>query len=181
MSLNSSNLQQPIPPGRREEWATLFAAKLHDEKVGITRRLFLFRLQNEWFGIDPAALAMTIPHVKARQLPHQRGKIVEGVINADGRVILCLSLERFAGVQGSSTAGAGRRMLIFSWHKWLFAAAVSEILGVEDVAVEEGGALPESANEALRKCSKGIVLHQGRAVVVLDAGAFVKQLEGSLR
>jgi chemotaxis signal transduction protein len=181
MERPASHLDQPIPEGRRDEWAAWLAAQAAPEKSAATERLFLFRLQNEWFALEPSALAMTVPYVRPRQLPHQRGKIVDGIINADGRVILCLSLERFAGVQPRGVPEPNRRLLIFSWQKWLFAAVAGEVLGVEDVAAADAGALPESAPEALRKCARGIVLHGGRAVVVLQAPAFFEQLGAALR
>ncbi len=181
MSLDSSNLDQPIPAGRREEWAASLASVPNDGQPKATQRLFLFRIHEEWFGVDPAVLAMTIPYVRPRQLPHQRGRVVEGMINADGRVILCLSMERFAGVVPKIGPDSSRRLLVFSWQKWLFAMAVSEILGVEDVASDDGTSLPESANEALRKCARSIVLHKGRAVTVLEASPFIDQLKEALR
>lgn len=181
MSDNPIGLGQPIPDGQRQEWAALLAGKVQSEKSADTQRLFLFRVNDEWFGIDPSVLAMTIPYARPRQLPHQRGKVVEGLINADGRVILCLSMERFAGVAAKKRPEPAQRLLVFSPPKWLFAMPVSEVLGVEDVAVDEGGALPESASEALRKCARAIVLHEGRAVICLNGELFIKQLAEALR
>lgn len=174
-------LGQPIPAGQRQEWAALLAEREEKVASGATQRLFLFRVQDEWFGIEPGMLAMTMPYARPRQLPHQRGKVVEGLINADGRVILCLSMERFAGVGGKKRPEPAQRLLVFSPPKWIFAMGASEVLGVEDVAVEAGGALPESASEALRKCARAIVLHEGRAVIVLDGARMVEQLAEALR
>ena len=181
MSEQSTGLGQPIPPGQRQEWAALLAGSVESGSSGATQRLFLFRVHDEWFGVDPVVLAMTIPYARPRQLPHQRGKVVEGLINADGRVILCLSMERFAGVAPKKRPEPAQRLLVFSPPKWLFAMPVSEVLGVEDVAVEAGGALPESASEALRKCARAIVRHEGRAVIVLDGERFIQQLAEALR
>ena len=90
-------------------------------------------------------------------------------------------MERFAGVLLKKRLEPAQRLLIFSAPKWLFAMSVSEVLGVEDVISEEGAALPESASEALRKCARSIVLHQGRAVINLDGALFIKQLAEALR
>jgi len=106
---------------------------------------------------------------------------VDGVINADGRVILCLSMELVAGIPRSATPSEGRRLLVFSWQKWLFALAADEVLGIEDVEISRKDPLPPSAAEALRKCAQGIVFHRGRAVVCLDADAFAGQLLEVLR
>ncbi len=170
-----------IPPGLREEWASHLAQIPQPETAAGALRLFLFRSGPEWFGIDARILLMTAPWVRPRRLPHQRGRIIEGVVNADGRVIFCLSMERFAGIQRSESVSTARRLLVFSRQKWPFALGADEVLGIEDVEGGRSEPLPASAGEALRKCSQGIVLHRGRAVVCLDADRFVSQLQEGLR
>lgn len=171
-----SHLEVPIPPGRREEWAALLAETASDKDRERQTSLFLFRVGAEWFGLDPALLSMTIPWTQSRRLPHRKSGVVEGVISADGRVIVCLSLERFAGVLPGGSAASTRRTLVLSWKKEPFAIGVDEVMGVEDVNVDQLSPLPSSAGETLQKCARGVVLYKGRMVICLESETFVGQL-----
>ncbi len=176
MKDENTHLEVPIPQGRREEWAALLAEKAADKDRQRLASLFLFRVGAEWFGLDPSLLSMTIPWTKSRRLPHRKSGVVEGVISADGRVIVCLSLERFAGVLPGGGTTATRRTLVLAWKKEPFAISVDEVMGVEDVEVDHLAPLPSSAGETLMKCSRGVVLYKGRLVICLEATIFAEQL-----
>lgn len=181
MSESDSSLGLPIPEGRRDEWALGLAQKQAEVRETSRLRLFLFRVGGEWFGIEPAMLSMTIPYARPRRLPHQRGRIIDGLVNADGRVIVCLSLERFAGVLPGDFPEGKKRLLVFSWQKWTFALSADEVSGVEDLDADRCDPLPSSAEENLRQSTRGIVLFGERAIICLDGPRFARKLEESLQ
>lgn len=172
---DSSRLDRSIPEGAREEWALRLATPPEDKSGISTVRLFLFRAGEEWFAIDPSVLSSTLPYTRPRRLPHQRTGLIEGLVNADGRVIICVSLPRFAGGQASAKPEDRRWLLVCSWQKFTFAFAAEEVLGVEDIDTANLAPLPSSANSALQHCSRGIARHAGRAVTCLEAEAFCRK------
>ncbi len=181
MSAEFSGLDLPIPAGQREEWARRLAEIPASEDRSNVRRLFLFRVGAEWFGIEPSILSMTMPYVTPRRIPHQSRSLIDGLVNADGRVIACISLERFAATVPGGSPGVTRRWLVFAWKKWPFAVRADEVLGVDDVDDSRCDPLPSGAGEMLRKCARGIVFHKGRAVICLENEAFSGCLMEALR
>jgi len=181
MNKESSGLELPIPAGQREEWARRLAEIPASENRVDPLRLFLFRVGAEWFGIDPGILSMTMPYAKPRRIPHQGRTLLDGLVSADGRVIVCVSLERFAGTATGDGGTGTKRLLVFSWKKWQFAVTADEVFGVDDMDETRCGPLPTGAGEALRRCARGIILHRDRAVICLEGERFVGRLMEALR
>jgi chemotaxis signal transduction protein len=173
MNADGNNLS--IPDGLREFWASQLAAEPSAALSGTKIRRFVFRVGAEWFGLDPRALSLTLPDVRPRQLPHRAGGLLEGLINADGRIVVCLRMPHLWDILASQTpSGAGRRVLVFQIEGWSFAIRAEEVQGIEEFAEDTIGPISSGAPEALRHCAQGIVFHEGKAVSLLQAGPFAE-------
>lgn len=170
----------PIPPGMREEWAAELAAPAVETRREEVLKLFVCRVGGEWFGFEPTLLSQTLPDAEPCKLPHRGHGIVEGLVNADGRVIVCVAFDRFAGVLPATAASGTKRLLVMNFQKWLFAIRSDEVLGVEEVSRNTIHQVPQGAPESLRQCANGLAFHKGRAVMILDTESLVRQVTKAL-
>jgi chemotaxis signal transduction protein len=106
---------------------------------------------------------------------------VEGLVNADGRVIICVALERVFEVLPGESAVDAPRLLVFQSGGWTFAARARQVVGVEEVNFGGLRPLGESAAESLRRSARGVILRNGQAVTCLDAELLVNTLTGLVR
>lgn len=181
MSEDVSHLDLPIPDELRAEWAADLAKPPEANKNEAERKLFLFRLGAEWFGLDPTVLAATLPDSRPRRLPHRRNALLEGVVVFDGRVVVCLALERLFNLLPSPGENGTRRLLVVNWGDWTFAFRVDEAIGVEELPEDKITPLTQSAADFMRRCATGVALHRNFAVTCLDADALMKELEATLQ
>lgn len=182
MSSNGKNLNLPIPEGQREVWARQLAAELQAAPAGKPIRRFVFRVGAEWFGLEPKVLALTLPDTRPRQLPHQPDGLVEGLINADGRIVVCIRMPRIWDIMPSQGPSAqNRRILVLSIDGWTFAIRTEEVLGIEDFLDEDIQPLPQGTQDALHRCAHGVALHRTRAVTLLHAAPFAEEIRKQLR
>ena len=98
MSTDNSHLDLPIPAGSREEWALQLAELPLQRENLASEKSFVLRLGGEWFGFPPQLIASSRLDVTPRKLPHRANSVVEGLINADGRVVPCFSFDKIFGV-----------------------------------------------------------------------------------
>ena len=181
MSEGDSHLDLPVSPDQRAEWAVDLAKVPQVGGDESERTVFLFRVGAEWFGLDPAAFAATLPDARPRRLPHRRNSLVDGVVVFDGRVVACLSLERFFKLLPASAEGSVSRLIVFQWKDWIFAARVDEALGVEEFREADLSPLSQTASDLMRRCASGVILHRKRAVTCLEAEPLMQELEASLQ
>jgi chemotaxis-related protein WspD len=181
MSEAASHLDQPISPKLRQEWALDMAKIAEAKRDESERKLFLFRLGAEWFGLDPVAFAATLPDARPRRLPHRRNALLDGVAVYDGRVLACLSLERFFKILPEAEERGTRRLLVLQWKDWTFATRVNEALGVEEIREAEISPLSQTASDLMRRCAVGVVLHRNMAVTCLDLASFFQDLEVAMQ
>jgi len=182
MSSDGKYLDLPIPEGQREVWAQQLAVELQTTTTGKQIRHFVFRVGAEWFGIEPKVLTLTLPDTRPSQIPHQPSGLVEGLINADGRIVVCIRMPRVWDIMPSQNpSGQNRRVLVLNIEGWTFAIRADEVLGMEDFLEEEIQPLPQGTQDALRRCGHGIALHKSRAVTLLNATHFAGEVRKKLR
>lgn len=181
MNAEISHLDLPIAAGRREEWAALLAEPPPVKPVGDRQKIFVARLGAEWFGFPPSLLLATQPDMRPHHLPHRLNSAVEGLVNADGRVIVCVALERVFGVLAHEAATDVPRLLVFQAANWTFSARVRHVLGVEEVNFDQLLPVSESASDNLRRCARGIIVRDGVAITCLAGEPMVNCLVGVVR
>lgn len=181
MNPDRTKLDQPIPDGLREIWAHQLAAESPEQQAAAKIRRFVFRVGAEWFGLDPRVLSHTLPDIQPRRLPHRAGGAVEGLINADGRIVVCIRLSALWDILPGSQPASTPRILVLVIDGWAFALRVDEVLGVEEFAEEIIEPLSQSAPDALRRAGQGTVCLPGKTVSLLHAGPFAEEAQKRLQ
>lgn len=179
--MSASYFQRQLPPELRAEWAAEIArAPLADSGREGVLRLLVARVGGDWLGFPPHLIASTLPVAGVRRIPHRANGTLEGLFNADGRVVVCVNLEHLLKTSADFAADASARMLILQWRRTQVAVRVRAVLGLEELDLSTLQMLRDDASASLAGISSGVAVHRSHPVVCLDAGRLVAALQGAI-
>ncbi len=178
-------LNQPLPPGYRQERSRQFAAeRLAGESTKASS--VIFRVRAEWLALPTEAFQEVAERRPIHSLPHRRQSIVLGLANVRGERLVCVSLghllglERDIGLLGTLRS-AYHRLLVVNWEDGRLAFPVDEVHGPHRFHPQELKPPPATLEKAGAALVRGILRCQERAVGLLDADALFSTLNRSLR
>ncbi len=172
---------RPLPPGLRAEWAEDIAQPPEIEASREGReRLLVAQVGGDWLGFPPDLIAATLPVATVRRIPHRVSGNLEGLFNADGRVVVCVNLERLLSTSPAAAGGEAARMLILQWRRTQVAVRVRMALGLEEIDLSVLQKLRDDASTSLAGVSRGVAIHAGRPVVCLDGERLVASLQEAI-
>ena len=121
------------------------------------------------------------------RIPHRTGKVLRGLVNVEGELLLCLSLTALLGIQTNppaaadadgNPAGAIPRLIVATFGeagRWAFAAdAVPGIQSFSQAALQP---VPATLACAEAACVEGMFDWNGRPVALLDDRKIADQLK----
>ncbi|MEE9943210.1 MAG: chemotaxis protein CheW [Pseudomonas asiatica] len=148
-----------------------------EENTG--RSMLLFRLGEEWLALPTACLAEIAPLQAVHSLPHQRSRVLQGVVNVRGALVPCLSLADLLGVQASAAEQRGGRamprMLILAAEGGPVVMAVEEIDGIHRL-----DPLLLNSGQDASHFTAAVLQWRGRSVRVLDDQHLLSAVQRSL-
>ncbi len=172
---------RPLPAGLRREWAEDIARLPEIEAAGEDRaRLLVAQVGGDWLGFPPDLIAATLPVTTVRRIPHRVSGNLEGLFNADGRIVVCVNLERLLKTSPLSGGEEAPRMLVLQWRRTQVAVRVRSALGLEEIDLSQLQKLRDDASESLAGISRGVVIHAARPVVCLDGERLVASLQEAI-
>ncbi|TNF36192.1 MAG: chemotaxis protein CheW, partial [Gammaproteobacteria bacterium] len=93
-------LGRPVDKNYLDEWLGNLS-KPRDEASDQTHSALCFRLGDEWFAL-PSAIIREITHCsKHHSLPHRKNRVLRGLVNVRGELLLCFSLGALFQLQKS--------------------------------------------------------------------------------
>ncbi len=166
-------LQRELPPGYREEWTQILAArKAHGQMH--TESIVIFRLGDEWLGI-PSRIVREITSAKAvRRLPHIRKNIVKGLVNIRGELQICVSLgsllevERGAQERRFGSVGIADRMILVAHENNQYVFPVTEVHGLYRHQLSDLQPTPATIAKSKATYTKGVLNWGEHHVASLD-------------
>jgi chemotaxis-related protein WspD len=172
-------LYRPIPPGWRAEWAASLALPVETGENRQTK-LFVFRLGNEWFGVDPGTVSEVARAVPVRSLPQHDPAVVAGLVGLRGRVLVLLKLAESLQVNRQETDPALHQLLIFRDGEWRFGVLADEVAGCLSFPAAEVLSLPAThgGDEAAFAC--GLFARSGSSIIWLNTGRLFPALRARL-
>lgn len=177
--MEPSFLHRSIPPGWRAEWAAGLASPVETGENRQTK-LFVFRLGNEWFGVDPGAVSEAARVAPVRSLPHHDPAVVAGLVSLRGRVFVLLKLAEFLQVSQREADPALHRLLIFRHDEWRFGALAGEVAGFLSFPAGQLLSLPATHGEAETAFARGRFAQPGRSIIWLNTGRLFPALRTRL-
>lgn len=175
------------PADYLREWTVRLAQPLPRAGSTANRAFMLFRLGAEWFAL-PAAIFQEVAEPRPiHSLPHRRGKILKGLVNIRGELVICVSLGGTLGVEETSGPGqdGGRhtvyaRLLVVGTPGGRLAFPVAEVHGIEAFGADLVQPVPETLALSSARYTAGIMPWQGRSVGCLDPDSLFSTLNRSL-
>ena len=188
-SAAAAHLLHDEPPAEYlREWTDRLAEPLPAVKTEQSQAVMIFRIGAEWLAL-PAAIFQEVAEPRPiHSLPHRRGKILKGLVNIRGELVLCVSLGGALGIEEQAGA-AGRngqrhtvyeRLIVVGTPGGRLAFLVSEVHGIETFAPTDLRAVPETLALASARYTGGILAWKDRTVGCLDDQPLFATLNRSL-
>ena len=183
------------PAAYLQEWTERLALPRPAAEAAKTEAVMIFRLGAEWLAL-PAAIFQEVAEPRPiHSLPHRRGKVLKGLVNIRGELILCVSLAGALRIdEQASAAGHGHnghhghghahtvyaRLLVIATGGGRLAFPVTEVHGIEAFAPAQLQPIPETLALSSARFAKGILSWKNRSVGCLDEGPLFHTLNRSL-
>jgi len=175
-------LESAPPHGYLQQWTELCAVE-QPQKNNQAGSIILFRLGDEWLGIETKILDEVMQMRHIHTIPHRKGAILRGVANVRGELQLCVSIGRLLNITrgeitGSTVVkGVYERMIVISRQGMKFIFPVSEVRGVFRFDLNEMEGAPATAMNCSVHYLKGMVTWEDRHVGVIDPQLLFPALE----
>lgn len=153
--------EKEIPEGYLNEWTEILSReKIEDEKAD--NSCLIFRLGTEWFGIDSNIVVEVTDFSAVHSLPHQRSKLLQGIVNVRGEIKLAVELYDLLGVEKQVDVSENKtkifkRHIVIQKNKDSWVIPVDEIFGVLKFNEKRVTSLPATAKTAKENFLRGFI------------------------
>jgi chemotaxis-related protein WspD len=177
-------LDGDLPVRYREDWSVHFAKAKTVTEPGITSAV-LFRIHGEWLALAIAVIKEVASVRPVHSLPHRRDRVVRGVANIRGELVVCVSLGEALGIEaGGDTSGPTRggreRLLVAERDGSRLVFQVDEVQGIRRYHPRELKPPPATVARATATYTRGVLAWEGHSVGCLDEELLFFTLNRSL-
>ena len=128
----------------------------------------IFRLTGEWFALPTRVFREVAPLRPVHSLPHRRDRLVTGLVNIRGELLICVSLVAALGLTGATGPGRTARLAVMSRDSDRFVFRADEIVGLHRFDDADLGPVPATLAHSQSTYTRGMLVWRGRPVGVLD-------------
>ena len=174
-----------IPPEFIDTWTeTLSHKKEVIEKGDLS--VTVFRLGSEVLAIPTDAFLVAVEIKPVHFVPFRTNRTFRGLVNIDGELLLCFSLENLlglstSGVQESEGKAVYNRMVAVRGANERVVFEVDEVIGVTRIASSLITKLPSTAQKAGEIFSRGIFEVAGLSAALLDEHKVCESFRSTLK
>jgi chemotaxis-related protein WspD len=172
-------LDAEVPDSYLASHATHYAQAKRDSRQG-SRSAVIFRLASEWFALSTAVFREVAPLRAVHSLPHRRDRIVTGLTNIRGELLVCVSLVTTLGLSGETGAGPTARLAVVSRDGDRFVFVADEVGGLFRFEESELSPVPATLAHAQATYTRGMLAWRDRPVGVIDDQLLFYTLNRSL-
>jgi chemotaxis-related protein WspD len=182
-------LDREAPDDYVDEWTAVLAEEKR-EAPGETVSALVFRLHGEWFALRTSVFQEMVSSRPIHTIPHRSGKILLGLVNVRGELLLCASLSNLLEVEVCAAEGnceVERADVIFSRmaviarrsERWAF--PVDEVEGIRRLELERLEKSPVTVSRSGTHYSRALLALEDKRVALLDEELVFNGLQRSLR
>ena len=161
-----------------EELAAATTASTED-----TVSVVVFRIGSEWFALRSVVFHEIAASQRAYVLPFRSGGVLAGIVNVNGELLLCVSLQAALGLpseEKKELGGRPRLCVVGAGHE-RFAFGVNEILGARRVSRASLQAVPVTLAKSPAAQTAWCFELDGLNIGLIDEKRFFESLDRSLR
>lgn len=176
--------ERPAPEGYLEDWSDRLAQPRirQGSEVG-AQMVAVFRLGNEILGLSAKLLKVVVPPNPVHFIPHRSDALFRGLVNVQGKLLLCVALEELLHLKGANLEGGDRqggakkekekkeavpRMVVMARKDAVWAFSVDEFYGVEQFFAADQTNLPSLSSKTLESFTEHILRWRDGNVSYLD-------------
>ena len=171
-----------IPLDYLSQWTQTLAG-IPESRSSDTQSIIYFRLGEEWFSLSTNNFVEVSQIKSIHNIPHQKGKVITGLVNVGGSVRLCFSLSKLLGVAEASTKqarqhGVYQRYLVVQISDSDYVFPVDEVGGVHRYDPAELKQVPVTIEPEKAALLLGVVDIEGNHVACIDEDKLAFAFEG---
>ena len=171
-SAGRSMLEHPMTADYREEWTDRLASARQTRQSG-SGALLLFRLGDEWVGLDCRQVQEVSEMRSIHSLPHRTNSLVKGIVNIRGELKLCVSIGSLLQLEKSEQDHhvdyeIHQRMIHILKDGQSFVFPVSEVHGIHHYAEDALKPAPATLSKSRQSFTAGVLSWKQRRIGVLD-------------
>lgn len=169
------------PEGYLDEWSDRLGGAAEDMAEEDAVSLLVFRLHEEWLAIDTRSVVEVTPVRPIHRIPHRTNRVVAGLVNIRGRLLLGASLHGLLGVEPPEGPGArapSPRMIVIRQGNETWVVSAEEVSGVQRVPRERLRPVPATLANTAVSYSQAVFDRDGRSVGYLDSRRVFDGLRG---
>jgi chemotaxis-related protein WspD len=182
-------LEQELPEGYLDNWTAHFTteAQVADEQ---SESALVFRIGSEWLALPPVHLQEIVEDRRIHSVPHLRKKILLGLINIRGELLICVTLDELLGIErrellpqnprSKSSRTVHRRLIVANREGSRFVFPVDEVQGIHRFSPKELKEVPATLAKARATFTRGILHWQSKTVGCLDEQLLFDALDRTL-
>lgn len=157
-----------------ENWNKIISKSKEEETKNIFS-VMVFRLGNEWFGINTKCLAEITELKPVHSIPLRNDKYLKGIVNIRGEIQICVSLHNFLEIDNNELNNdqenknkVYKRMLVIQKDntKWVFQA--DEIMGMIKFNEKDIHKLPVTIDKSFVHYLKSLIRLENKDIGFID-------------
>lgn len=178
-------LNRPASGEYRQELADLFAQPATINEIG-TNSVLLFRLGDEWLGLNSSHVNEITQVRRIHSLPHRTNDIIKGLVNIRGELKLCVSIGTILQLDKarevySSDHEIHERMIYVANGENSFVFPVTEVHGICHFSDRDAEPIPLTVSRSKQTFTTKILPWNGRHVGILDHELLFYALENGIK
>ena len=177
-------LEREMPASYLDECTVNLSGSKEETSQNLVSAIF-FRVGDEYYALS-TLLFNEITHMRPiHSIPHRKNRILRGLINIRGELLLCFSLgSLFELTRGENIHEnehkPHERLIIIKQHNNRYSFPVSEILGVFRYDPETLSTTPSTLPDTGSSYITGVLSHNQKQVGCLDAELLVSALDRTI-
>lgn len=144
------------------------------------RSVVVFRVAQEWFALATEVFREVAPLRAVHSLPHRRDRIVLGLVNIRGELLVCVSLGAALGLAAEAQRDRSARLAVVARESDRFVFVADEVAGLHRFDDADLGPVPATLAHAQATYTRGMINWRERPVGVIDDQLLFYSLNRSL-
>jgi len=169
-----------------KEWTETLMQESSSEEVKSTLSVLVFNLGVELLAIRTIYIKEVARRRNVHRIPHRSGEILQGLVNLNGELQLCIALHRLLGIETSLAPVVKKdprhqeRMIAIAKEGDLWVFHVDGIEGIFNWNVAEIENVPVTVTKSTANYIRGIMKMGGKIVGLIDDELLFPSLKRSL-